>query len=97
MEASTTKASSRGRVVIPINVRKAAGFKEGDEILAMVIDDAIILRKIGEKSLEDALRSTLKKARRFGFLENDPAWTALDKPRHWGVKDAARRVDEAIY
>jgi AbrB family looped-hinge helix DNA binding protein len=39
VEASTTKVSSKGQVVIPKNVRKAAGLKEGEKLLAIAIDN----------------------------------------------------------
>ncbi len=34
VEASTTKVSSKGQVVIPANVRKAANIKKGEKILS---------------------------------------------------------------
>ncbi|MEX0568800.1 MAG: hypothetical protein Q6363_006530 [Candidatus Njordarchaeota archaeon] len=30
-------------------------------------------------------------------LENDPAWTLLDKPKKWGVEDASTKIDEYLY
>ena len=30
-------------------------------------------------------------------LEKDPAWKALEKPKHWGVKDSSKRIDEFVY
>jgi hypothetical protein len=30
-------------------------------------------------------------------LEEDPAWKMLEKPKHWGVKDASERIDEFLY
>jgi len=39
MEASTTKVSFKGQVVIPVNVRRAAGLKEGEKVLAIALDN----------------------------------------------------------
>ena len=30
-------------------------------------------------------------------LEDDPAWKALEKPMHWGIKDSSKRIDEFLY
>lgn len=30
-------------------------------------------------------------------LEQDPAWKALQNPKHWGVKDSSKRIDEFLY
>ncbi len=71
MEASTTKVSSKGQVVIPVSVRKAAGIKEGEELLAIAIDDAIILKKIVDKSFEETMKPIWTRVRRMGLTEED--------------------------
>lgn len=30
-------------------------------------------------------------------LEQDPAWKALENPKHWGIKDSSKRIDEFLY
>jgi AbrB family looped-hinge helix DNA binding protein len=45
VEASTTKVSSKGQVVIPANVRKAASLKKGEILLAIAVDDMVVLKK----------------------------------------------------
>lgn len=71
MEASTTKVSSKGQVVIPIGVRKAAGIKEGEELLAIAIDDTIILKKIVDRSFEESVKPIWARVRRMGLTEED--------------------------
>ena len=46
VEAATTKVSSKGQIVIPASVRKAASLKKGEKILAIAINDTIVLKKI---------------------------------------------------
>lgn len=53
VEASTTKVSSRGQIVIPANVRKAAHLEKGEKLLAIAIDDTVVLKKIIDKSFEE--------------------------------------------
>jgi len=39
----------------------------------------------------------IRKLKELPPLEADPAWKTLEKPRHWGVKDSSKRVDEFLY
>ena len=71
MEAPTTKVSSKGQVVIPANVRKAASFKKGEKILAIAIDDMVVLKKIIDKSFEETMKPVWVKVRQMGISEED--------------------------
>lgn len=71
VEASTTKVSSKGQVVIPANVRKAASLKKGEKILAIAIDDTIILKKIIDKSFEETMKPVWSRVRKMGLTEED--------------------------
>ncbi len=71
MEASTTKVSSKGQVVIPINVRKAAHIKEGERLLAIAIEDTIILKKIVDKTFEGTVKPVWTRIRQMGLTEKD--------------------------
>jgi hypothetical protein len=39
----------------------------------------------------------IQKLKELPPLEEDPAWKALEKPIHWGVKDSSKRIDETVY
>ncbi len=71
MEASTTKVSSKGQVVIPANVRKAASLKKGEKILAIAINDTIVLKKIVDKSFQETMKPVWNKVRQMGLSEED--------------------------
>jgi AbrB family looped-hinge helix DNA binding protein len=71
VEASTTRVSSKGQVVIPVNVRRAAGLKEGEKLLALAIDDTVILKKIADKTFEDTVKPIWGKVRQLGLTEED--------------------------
>ncbi len=71
IEASTTKVSSKGQVVIPANVRKAASLKKGEKILAIAIDDTVILKKIVDKSFEETMKPLWAKVRQMGLTEGN--------------------------
>jgi AbrB family looped-hinge helix DNA binding protein len=71
VEASTTKISSKGQVVIPANVRKAASLKKGEKVLAIAIDDTVILKKIVDKNFQETLKPVWDKAKQLGLTEED--------------------------
>jgi AbrB family looped-hinge helix DNA binding protein len=71
VEASTTKVSSKGQVVIPANVRKAASLKKGEKILAIAINDTIVLKKIVDKSFQKTLNPVWEKVRQMGLTEEN--------------------------
>jgi AbrB family looped-hinge helix DNA binding protein len=71
VEASTTKVSSKGQVVIPANVRKAASLRKGEKILAIAIDDMVVLKKIIDKSFEETMKPVWTKVRQMGLSEED--------------------------
>ena len=71
IEAATTKVSSKGQVVIPANVRKAASIKKGEKLLAIAIDDIVVLKKIVDKSFEETLKPVWSRVRRMGLAEQD--------------------------
>jgi AbrB family looped-hinge helix DNA binding protein len=71
VEASTTKISSKGQVVIPASVRKAANLKKGQKILAIAINDTVVLKKIVDKSFQETLKPVWDKAKQMGLTEED--------------------------
>ena len=71
VEVSTTKVSSKGQVVIPTNVRKAANLKKGERILAIAIDDTVVLKKIVDKSFEETMKPVWIRVRQMGLSGED--------------------------
>ena len=55
-----TKISSKGQIVIPLNLRK--NLKEGDNLIMFRDDDRIILKKVD--SLSEQMKEDLEFARR---------------------------------
>jgi AbrB family looped-hinge helix DNA binding protein len=71
VEASTTKVSSKGQVVIPVNVRRAAGLKEGEKILAIAFDDTVVLKRIVDKTFEETVKPIWARVQRIGLTEEN--------------------------
>ena len=39
----------------------------------------------------------IRKLKELHPLEKDPAWKALENPKHWGIRDSSKRIDEFAY
>jgi AbrB family looped-hinge helix DNA binding protein len=71
VEASTTKVSSKGQVVIPVNVRKAAGLKKVEKLLAIAFNDTVVLKRIVDRTFEETVKPIWDRVRRIGLTEED--------------------------
>ena len=72
MQIDTTKMSSRGQIVIPLDMRE--GIKEGDKLIVIRKNDEIILKK---SIPETALWSEKSLARTWLNKEEDEIWKDL--------------------
>ena len=52
MDVAMTKVSSKGQVVIPQEIRKEAGFKEGERLMVYGDKSTVILKKMGSPNKE---------------------------------------------
>ena len=39
----------------------------------------------------------IKRLKELPPIEEDPAWKALENPKHWGIKNSSKRIDELLY
>ncbi|MGA8857843.1 MAG: AbrB/MazE/SpoVT family DNA-binding domain-containing protein [Candidatus Bathyarchaeia archaeon] len=67
MIAGTTRLSSRGQVVIPEPVRMAVKLREGDELLVVVIGDAIVMKKLASVTFEEVARPIWRAVKEMGL------------------------------
>ena len=72
MQIDTTKMSSRGQVVIPLEMRK--DIREGDKLIVIRKDDNIIIKK---SIPESALLSEKSFAKTWLNKKEDEAWKDL--------------------
>jgi len=71
VEASTTKVSSKGQIVIPVNVRKAAGLKKGEKIIAIAFNGTVVLKKLVDRTFEETVKPIWEKVRQMGLTEEN--------------------------
>ena len=69
-----TSMSSRGQVVIPLDIRKQLGLKEGEKFVVVGEDDTVILKKVAMpsfKNFDKLLQKTQQFAKEKGMTKAD--------------------------
>jgi len=67
LRAATTKVSSKGQVVIPEAVKRAAKVREGEELLVVAIGDTIIMKKLSAVTFEEVARPVWRTVKAMGL------------------------------
>jgi hypothetical protein len=87
-------------VAIKIEEKKKAKVERFQASLLIQENIKITLQEIVGLMIDYALENEeeiIKKLKELPALEDDPAWKTLDNPKHWGVKDSSKRIDEFVY
>lgn len=71
MQVGTTKLSSKSQVVIPAEVRRAAGFTEGETLLAVAVGDSVLLKRVQSESFAATVRPIWRQMRKLGLTQED--------------------------
>lgn len=69
-----TSMSSRGQVVIPLDIRQQLGLREGEKFVVVGEDDTVVLKKItmpSFKNFDKLLQKTMKFAKEKGIAKED--------------------------
>ena len=78
-----TSMSSRGQVVIPLDIREQLGLKEGEKFVVVGEDDTVVLKKITMPSFDNfdkLLQKTMRFAKEKGVTKED-VWDAIKRAR----------------
>ena len=67
MRAATTRVSSKGQVVIPEAVKKAAGVRKGDDLLVVAIGDTIVMKKLSAMSFDEVAKPVWRTVKAMGL------------------------------
>jgi antitoxin PrlF len=71
LRAATTRVSSKGQVVIPESVKKAAKVREGDDLLVVAIGDTIVMKKLSAVTFEEIARPIWRTVKAMGLTGED--------------------------
>jgi AbrB family looped-hinge helix DNA binding protein len=69
-----TSMSSRGQVVIPLDIREQLGLKEGEKFIVLGKDDTVILKKVtmpSFKNFDKLIQRTQQFAKEKGIAKSD--------------------------
>lgn len=69
MTIELTRVSSKGQVVIPFDIRKRMGLRDGEKLTIFTKDNLIVLKKIDDAMTEDDIKT---------FNEIKEAWEEID-------------------
>jgi AbrB family looped-hinge helix DNA binding protein len=67
LRAATTRVSSKGQVVIPEAVKKAAGVRKGDDLLVVAIGDTIVMKKLSAMSFDEVAKPVWRTVKAMGL------------------------------
>jgi hypothetical protein len=87
-------------VAIKIEEKKKAKVERFLASLLLQENIKITMQEVVGLMIDYALKNEdeiVKKLKKLPALEDDPAWKTLENPKHWGVKDSSKRIDEFVY
>ena len=87
-------------VAIKIEENKKAKVEQFQASLLIQENIKITMQEIVGLMIDYSLENEeeiIKKLKELPALEDDPAWKTLNNPKHWGVKDSSKRIDEFVY
>jgi AbrB family looped-hinge helix DNA binding protein len=68
---SITSMSSRGQVVIPLDIREMMGLKDGEKFIVSGQQDTIVLKKMKIPSFDEMIQKSRKFAKETGLTQKD--------------------------
>ena len=71
MRAATTRVSSKGQVVIPEAVKRAAKVREGEDLLVVAIGDTIVMKKLSAVTFEEVAKPIWRTVKAIGLTGED--------------------------
>lgn len=77
METKIIKVTDKGQISIPIEIRKAIGISEGDELIAMRSGNTLCLKKIKKDDFRDLLKHSERVAEKLWSNKEDEIWDTV--------------------
>ena len=71
MTISISTVSTKGQVVLPVEIRKYLGIEPHDRLLLFAEEDTLIIKKIDKKSFRELLLPVWEKTKKLGLTEDD--------------------------
>ena len=71
MNISVTKVSTKGQVVLPVDIRHQMNIHPHDKLLLVAQDETLIVKKIDSRSFRELMEPLWNKTRQLGLDEDD--------------------------
>ena len=77
METKIIKVTNKGQISIPVEIRKAIGISEGDDLIAIRDGETLCLKKIKQDDFRDLLKHSEKVAKKLWSNKEDDIWDTV--------------------
>jgi AbrB family looped-hinge helix DNA binding protein len=74
MDLKIVKVTDKGQISLPIRIRESLNIDEGDELVIMKSEDAIIIKKIRIDDFKDLLKHSERVAKKLWDNKEDEVW-----------------------
>jgi len=77
METKIIKVTDKGQISLPINMRQELCINQGDYLIIMKTDKALILKKVNRDDFSDLLKHSENVAKKLWSNKEDEIWNNL--------------------
>ena len=77
METKIIKVTNKGQISIQIEIRRAIGITEGDDLIAIRDGETLCLKKIKKDDFKDLLKHSERVAKKLWDNKEDEIWNTV--------------------
>lgn len=77
METKIIKVTDKGQISIPVEIRRAIGISEGDELVIVHSNGKICMERVKKSNFKDLLKHSEKVAKRLWDNKEDEIWNSV--------------------
>lgn len=74
METKIIKVTDKGQISLPIGIRNSLNIGQGDELIIMRDNDALVIKKVKRENFSDLLKHSEKVAKKLWCNKGDEVW-----------------------
>ncbi len=71
MTVSVSKVSTKGQIVLPVDIRRELDIHPRDKLLLVAEDDTLIVKKIESTGFRELMKPLWEKTRKLGMTQGD--------------------------
>ncbi|MBS3084111.1 AbrB/MazE/SpoVT family DNA-binding domain-containing protein [Candidatus Pacearchaeota archaeon] len=74
METKIIKVTDKGQISLPIGIRNSLNIEQGDELIIIRDNDALVIKKVKRENFSDLLKHSEKVAKKLWDNKEDEVW-----------------------